>query len=118
MMRRHVVLPQPDGSASTMNSPSGTVSEMPLTAGTSPNFLTISLANTADIEPPRIQCVVCRAAQRAARSLLFAPSADSAHVGGAGPRIKARPGQHPQGLAAPLFFMVFHFCRAALTAGS
>src|SRR5689334_9762553 len=53
MMRRKVVLPQPDGPSSTMNSPSGTVSEMPLTAGTSPNFLMISLANTADIEPPR-----------------------------------------------------------------
>src|SRR6185312_8777764 len=52
MIRRNVVLPQPEGPSSTMNSPSGTVSEMPLTAGTSPNFLTISLVNTADIEPP------------------------------------------------------------------
>ena len=55
IMRKNVVLPQPDGPSSTMNSPSGTVSEMPLTAGTSPNFLTISLVNTAAIEPPRIQ---------------------------------------------------------------
>src|SRR6476661_9999142 len=55
MMRKNVVLPQPEGPSSTMNSPSGTVRLMPLTAGTSPNFLTISLVNTAAIEPPRIQ---------------------------------------------------------------
>src|SRR5689334_3126496 len=54
MMRRNVVLPQPEGPSSTMNSPFGTLSEMPLTAGTSPNFLTISLVNTAAIDPPKI----------------------------------------------------------------
>src|ERR1043166_2812746 len=73
MMRRNVVLPQPDGPSSTMNSPSGTVSEMPLTAGTSPNFLTISLANTADIEPPRIQCDVCRARPAGGTVARFCP---------------------------------------------
>src|SRR6185437_10313643 len=55
MMRRNVVLPQPEGPSSTMNSPSGMVSEIPLTAGTSPNFLTMSRVNTADIEPPSLQ---------------------------------------------------------------
>src|ERR1700684_933538 len=55
IMRRNVVLPQPDGPSSTMNSPSGTVRLMPFTAETSPNFLMISLVNTAAIEPPRIQ---------------------------------------------------------------
>ena len=37
---------------------------MPLTAGTSPNFLTISLVNTAAIEPPGIQANDSRAAAR------------------------------------------------------
>src|SRR6185437_3257500 len=55
MMRRYVVLPQPDGPSSTMNSPFGTSKLMPLTAGTSPNFLTMFLVDTAAIEPPRIQ---------------------------------------------------------------
>src|SRR6185503_13504411 len=55
IMRRKVVLPQPDGPSSTMNSPSGTARLMPSTAGTSPNFLTISLVNTAAIGPPGIQ---------------------------------------------------------------
>src|SRR3954467_12106335 len=54
MMRRNVVLPQPDGPSSTMNSPSGTVRLMPSTAETSSNFLTISLVNTEAIEPPEI----------------------------------------------------------------
>src|SRR5262249_8591448 len=54
MMRRNVVLPQPDGPSSTMNWPSGTVRLMPLTAETSPNFLTMSLVDTAAIAPPRI----------------------------------------------------------------
>src|SRR5215510_2219802 len=60
MMRRNVVLPQPEGPSSTMNSPFGTLSEMPLTAGTSPNFLTISLVNTAAIEPPQNQSIALR----------------------------------------------------------
>src|SRR5579862_9666284 len=59
MMRRNVVLPQPDGPSSTMNSPFGTVRLMPFTAGTSPNFLMIFLVNTAAIEPPRIQRDAC-----------------------------------------------------------
>src|SRR5690349_11183646 len=54
MMRRNVVLPQPEGPSSTMNSPSGTLSEMPSTAGTSANFLTMFLVYTAAIEPPGI----------------------------------------------------------------
>src|SRR5690242_20420957 len=49
MMRRNVVLPQPEGPSSTMNSPSGTVRLMPFTAGTSSNFLTTSRVRTADI---------------------------------------------------------------------
>src|SRR5689334_469994 len=49
MMRRYVVLPQPEGPSSTMNSPSGTDRLMPFTAGTSSNFLTTSRVRTADI---------------------------------------------------------------------
>src|SRR6185295_3365409 len=82
MMRRYVVLPQPDGPSSTMNSPSGTVRLMPSTAGTSPNFLTISLVNTAAIEPPGIQ------RKAAAREC-------------------ARPGLIGSGLAGPLLEDVF-----------
>src|SRR5215475_4520980 len=55
MMRKKVVLPQPDGPSKTMNSPSGTVSVIPLTADTSPNFLMISLVSTAAIEAPEIK---------------------------------------------------------------
>src|ERR1700761_2548982 len=55
IMRRNVVLPQPEGPSKTMNSPFGTLSEMPFTAGTSPNFLTMSLVTTAAIRPPRRQ---------------------------------------------------------------
>lgn len=53
MIRKSVVLPQPDGPSSTMNSPSGTVRLIPLTAGTSPpNDLTMFLASTAAIAHP------------------------------------------------------------------
>src|SRR6185312_9451221 len=55
MMRRNVVLPQPEGPSKTMNSPFGTSKLMPLTAGTSPNFLMMFLVDTAAIEPPRIK---------------------------------------------------------------
>src|SRR6185437_14641060 len=53
MMRRNVVLPQPEGPSKTMNSPSGTSKVMPLTAGNAPNLLTMFLVDTAAIEPPR-----------------------------------------------------------------
>src|SRR5215831_301816 len=66
MMRRSVVLPQPDGPSSTMNSPSGTVREMPFTAGTSPHFLMISLVDTAAMESSRIPDASDRAKARPA----------------------------------------------------
>src|SRR5215470_14147879 len=46
MMRRNVVLPQPDGPSSTKNSPSRTAKLMPSTATTSPNCLRIFVAVT------------------------------------------------------------------------
>src|ERR1041385_7178282 len=52
MTRRNVVLPQPEGPSKTMNSPFGTSRLMPLTAETTPNCLTIFLAETADMNPP------------------------------------------------------------------
>ena len=39
MMRRNVVLPQPDGPSNTMNSPSGTVRLMPFDGGDLAKFL-------------------------------------------------------------------------------
>src|SRR5579884_1366382 len=58
MMRRKVVLPQPEGPSRTMNSPSATVRLMPSTAVTSPNFLVMSLVNTAAMRPPGVRGVV------------------------------------------------------------
>ena len=69
-----------------MNSPSGTVSEMPLTAGTSPNFLTMSLVNTAAIEPPRIQRKDVRSADSPAAHHLCLPLQPKSHSRHPGPR--------------------------------
>src|SRR5690349_8621663 len=46
MIRRNVVLPQPDGPGSTKNSPSCTARQMPSTATTSPNCLRILVVVT------------------------------------------------------------------------
>src|SRR5712691_5293944 len=65
MMRRNVVLPQPDGPSSTRNSPSRTVRLMPPTATTSPKFLVISLAATVAIWAPSMsRAGICKPATR------------------------------------------------------
>src|SRR6478609_9682248 len=97
MMRRKVVLPQPDGPSSTMNSPSGTVSEMPLTAGTSPNILTISLVNTAAIEPPGMRALLPPAHEYPLR--FYRPREPARYHG---PRLAAQSRCRPSGLAVPL----------------
>src|SRR6185503_11410809 len=111
MMRRNVVLPQPEGPSNTMNSPSGTASEMPLTAGTSPNFLTISFVNTADIEPPRIQWSARAPPFPSRASPLFAPSIDFVRPDSSGPRANARPGCLSSGLAGRLLHDAFALLR-------
>src|SRR6185312_4676525 len=108
MMRRNVVLPQPDGPSSTMNSPSGTVSEMPLTAGTSPNFLTISLACTADIDPPRNPNAHVPTADFSARCLLFV------EIVGCGPRARRGPHLLASGSVVPLLEDCFALLRGLL----
>src|SRR5215471_15161238 len=62
MMRRKVVLPQPEGPSKTMNSLLGTSKLMPLMAETSPNFLTMFLVDTAAIEPSSYLIISLRAA--------------------------------------------------------
>src|SRR5262249_54479840 len=72
----------------TMNSPFGTSRLIPLTAGTTPNCLTIFLAETADMNPPRIQrsLVSRRLFPRAARD---EPDLNFVVVIGPGPRSRA-----------------------------
>src|SRR5215467_10311309 len=104
MTRRNVVLPQPDGPSSTMNWPSGTVRLMPLTAETSPNFLTMSLVNTAAIAPSRIASLTCDtpsasapAERRRCRPFHRLPPCRMP-----GPRARARSERRRSGLARPL----------------
>src|SRR5437016_13897625 len=85
-----------------MNSPSGTVRLMPFTAGTSPNFLTMSLVTTADIQPPRISVRRTRSAVPWAEGgSLFICRFYSCALIGPGPRVNARPGPSRSGLAGP-----------------
>src|SRR5262245_15994842 len=103
MMRRNVVLPQPDGPSNTMNSPSGTVRLMPLTAGTSPNFLTMSLVNTAAIGPSRIVILRCDAPSPWAERRRCRPFSSTVDVSACpGPRARARSERRRSGLARPL----------------
>src|SRR5579872_1277856 len=89
MMRRNVVLPQPEGPSKTMNSPSGTSKVMPLTAGNAPNLLTMFLVDTAAIEPPRYSNrPAFPVAERGLRVDFLAERAESDGI--SGPRRKAR----------------------------
>src|SRR5215470_3638102 len=117
MMRRNVVLPQPDGPSSTMNSPSGTARLMPLTAGTSPNFLTMSLVNTAAIAHSKIVVLTCDAPpvapwaeRRRYRSL--SSTVDCRHAPERGPNAVH------QALPAHFLKMASHCCVAHFTESS
>src|SRR5689334_23785587 len=102
MMRRNVVLPQPEGPSKTMNSPFGTSKLMPFTAGTSPNFFMMFLVDTAAIKPPDPQhsAPTSPSPLRAWLAQLV-PRMES--DGRSGPRSNARSGIARSGLTGPLF---------------
>src|SRR6185437_3159492 len=122
MMRRYVVLPQPDGPSSTMNSPFGTSKLMPLTAGTSPNFLTMFLVDTAAIEPPRIQHEAPAPPISRRRFVTCLPASEPAsHTPARPDRVRpqgTRSGHSYQALPAHFFMMVSHCAVAHLTDSS
>src|SRR5262249_22662590 len=104
MMRRKVVLPQPEGPSKTMNSPLGTSKLMPLMAGTSPNFLPMLLIDTAAIDPPSYSIISLRAAspmaERGLRITPFTENRERRQVRTAHER--ARSGIVRSGLSGPL----------------
>src|ERR1041384_4002675 len=103
MMRRNVVLPQPDGPSKTMNSPFGTSRLIPLTAGTSPNFLTMSLVDTAAIRSPRLQRKTISPPIARRRIAFVCPLSRHPTTPARPDRVKrTRPGISRSGLTGPL----------------